>query len=477
MNDFLEAQRIKCGWLRFLPDTSLFHILHTLDQAHEDISFLQKNVSSMLQVCMLGYFDCVTLRDSTLSSSDNVKQELTDQEKAPKNVAPIHAETETDDSIGRGIDYAITSIEVFDYDEGLVLPIPVDIHVQIEHWICELDTQIRNAMKLRLQEAFHHAPPELLAYDSTLRGSLGRKNMNSLRDSNYLQLTKDIIYTQIENKESEEYESNTEPRSKERISNVRKFTLEHSRYFLWINDLLLQVSLTALGVFWTALAESIILQMSQRTEFATNTNNDKIQEETNSIKLQFSALATNTQSMSWSDLEEITNAQLEMVCSEMQDRSARNTKKRLLKLSAIVLQLQILQDCTKRLIASQASNTSDWAWQRELKWDIDEVSDKISLNLLGMGMEYGYFYLGTRPRVIVTPTADKAMVSLRRIIVSRSCAFIHGDLGTGRSGIIDDFSVCAGIPVAHIQCSSTKSIESIELFTLGAAQVRRNEIN
>ncbi|KAK6014294.1 hypothetical protein OSTOST_20347, partial [Ostertagia ostertagi] len=102
-----------------------------------------------------------------------------------------------------------------------------------------------------------------------------------------------------------------------------------------------------------------------------------------------------------------------------------------LKLKALILDLIHHIDVVDQLIASHASSSQCWTWQRQLRFYL--VGDAVVARQVNSEFNYTYEYQGNTPKLVHTPLTDKCYLTLTQAMYMGLGGNPYGPAGTGKT--------------------------------------------
>ncbi|EDV29505.1 uncharacterized protein TRIADDRAFT_51924 [Trichoplax adhaerens] len=128
------------------------------------------------------------------------------------------------------------------------------------------------------------------------------------------------------------------------------------------------------------------------------------------------------------------------------------------------------RDIVAKLIDSEVSNPDDFEWDRQLRYEWDDLNKSCDVNQSGSHFEYGYEYLGCSSRLVITPLTDRCYLTLTGALKLNLGGSPAGPAGTGKTETIKDLAKAMGKYCVAFNCSEGVDFKVIGKFLSGLAQ-------
>ncbi|RLN73379.1 hypothetical protein BBJ28_00011412 [Nothophytophthora sp. Chile5] len=112
-----------------------------------------------------------------------------------------------------------------------------------------------------------------------------------------------------------------------------------------------------------------------------------------------------------------------------------------------------LRDVVESLVAKKVTNTSDFVWQQQLRYQWYAEHDECEVQQANCRIKYGYEYMGACSRLVITPLTDRCWMTITGALELRFGAAPSGPAGTGKTETSKDLAKALGIFCIVINCS------------------------
>jgi len=123
---------------------------------------------------------------------------------------------------------------------------------------------------------------------------------------------------------------------------------------------------------------------------------------------------------------------------------------RLLTISVVTVDVHS-RDVVAALIETKAENAQNFMWQSQLKFSMDQKTQRLQMNICDYQNYYGNEYIGNAGCLVITPLTDRCYITLTqamRLILGGAPA---GPAGTGKTETVKDLGRASGIIVLRFQ--------------------------
>jgi len=133
---------------------------------------------------------------------------------------------------------------------------------------------------------------------------------------------------------------------------------------------------------------------------------------------------------------------------------------RLLTISVVTVDVHS-RDVVAALIETKAENAQNFMWQSQLKFSMDQKTQRLQMNICDYQNYYGNEYIGNAGCLVITPLTDRCYITLTqamRLILGGAPA---GPAGTGKTETVKDLGRASGIIVYVFNCSDQMDYKSM----------------
>ncbi|CAD8076520.1 unnamed protein product [Paramecium sonneborni] len=211
-----------------------------------------------------------------------------------------------------------------------------------------------------------------------------------------------------------------------------KYQLEDTQRKDWIFEFPLQIIITIDSIFWTKITEENYLQANAEGDLDD-----------------------------WYDanvamLDELTSL-FKVNLNDLQRRT----------LVALVTQDVHFRDIVDNMRNESVESIIDFKWQQQLRFYHDEES--VQIKQVNVKIMYGYEYLGSTTRIVVTPLTDRCWITLTGAIGIKLGALLQGPTATGKTETCKDLAKALGRFFIVFNCSDQITPKIMEKLFAGLA--------
>ncbi|XP_052060514.1 uncharacterized protein LOC127700861 isoform X4 [Mytilus californianus] len=126
------------------------------------------------------------------------------------------------------------------------------------------------------------------------------------------------------------------------------------------------------------------------------------------------------------------------------------------KLSSLLALLAHLRDFIERIMESDAgAEANSFDWSAQLRYYFNKDNRSITIKSLNADFDYGYEYIGSSPREVITPLTERVFVSLTQAIKSHMGAMCVGPIDCGKFELAHELARSLGHPLYKFSCTNT----------------------
>lgn len=131
-----------------------------------------------------------------------------------------------------------------------------------------------------------------------------------------------------------------------------------------------------------------------------------------------------------------------------------------LKVKALVLDVIHNLDVVDQLIASACTSVSEWAWQKQLRYYVNEAN-RCDARMCSAQISYTYEYQGNAPKLVHTPLTDKCYLTLTQGMAMGYGGNPYGPAGTGKTESVKALGAALGRQVLVFNCDEGIDFQSM----------------
>ncbi|KAL5256854.1 hypothetical protein ACHWQZ_G011949 [Mnemiopsis leidyi] len=128
------------------------------------------------------------------------------------------------------------------------------------------------------------------------------------------------------------------------------------------------------------------------------------------------------------------------------------------------------RDVIKDLLEKKIENSDDFEWTRQLRYNYDDIRDTVMIRQNNSVFEYGFEYLGSTSRLVVTPLTDRCFLTLTTALHLHLGGAPGGPAGTGKTESVKDLSKGFGKQCVVFNCSEGLDFKMLARFFSGLTQ-------
>ena len=133
---------------------------------------------------------------------------------------------------------------------------------------------------------------------------------------------------------------------------------------------------------------------------------------------------------------------------------------RLLTISVVTVDVHS-RDVVAQIIEGKVENAQNFMWQSQLKFSMDQKTQRLQMNICDYQNFYGNEYIGNAGCLVITPLTDRCYITLTqamRLVLGGAPA---GPAGTGKTETVKDLGRASGIIVYVFNCSDQMDYKSM----------------
>eukprot|EP00434_Breviolum_minutum_P032712 symbB.v1.2.028929.t1/scaffold3112.1/size63314/3 len=141
-----------------------------------------------------------------------------------------------------------------------------------------------------------------------------------------------------------------------------------------------------------------------------------------------------------------------------------------LRLERLAMQLLRCQEGLRQLLASTSPMTLDMLpWRLQLRLESPAALKQLRLRHMDYCAEYGFEYQGICSRMVLTPQTDRCWLIITQAFAEGHVASVHGAAGLGKSEVVKDLSLEAGVYCPTLRCSAYTTGGDVSRILVGLA--------
>lgn len=125
------------------------------------------------------------------------------------------------------------------------------------------------------------------------------------------------------------------------------------------------------------------------------------------------------------------------------------------------------RDIMSLLIQSKTMQLTDFEWSSQLRYYLEDGHCKI--RTVNASFDYGYEYLGTSSRLVVSPLTERCYRTLTNALHMNLGGACIGPSSTGKTETVRDLAKAQGKPCVVFNCSAEMNYKSLANFFKGLA--------
>ncbi|KAK3108743.1 hypothetical protein FSP39_014630 [Pinctada imbricata] len=126
------------------------------------------------------------------------------------------------------------------------------------------------------------------------------------------------------------------------------------------------------------------------------------------------------------------------------------------KLTSLLSLLAHLRDFMERMIEIESKEAiSSFDWNAQLRYYFNKDNKSITVKCLDAEFDYGYEYIGSSNREVITPLTERVFISLAQAMKSHMGGMLVGSMDAGKFELVHELSRALGHPLYKFNCSKT----------------------
>ncbi|VDM42915.1 unnamed protein product [Toxocara canis] len=141
-----------------------------------------------------------------------------------------------------------------------------------------------------------------------------------------------------------------------------------------------------------------------------------------------------------------------------------------LKLKSLILDLIHHINIVDELISENATDSSCWCWQKQLRFYLDSSSQHVLIRQVNTQFDYTYEYQGNSAKLVHTPLTDKCYLTLTQAMSMGLGGNPYGPAGTGKTESVKALANLFGRQVLVFNCDEGIDVRSMSRIFVGLVQ-------
>nr|KAG5694043.1 hypothetical protein BaRGS_025622 [Batillaria attramentaria] len=141
------------------------------------------------------------------------------------------------------------------------------------------------------------------------------------------------------------------------------------------------------------------------------------------------------------------------------------------KLTSLIAYLSHLRDLLQRLIemSPRQSPGMSFDWRSQLLYSFSEENRSVTVTCMKTEFEYGFEYLGSSTREVITPQTERMFVTMTQAVRAHTGVLCVGPKECGKFSHVRDLSMCLGRPLYLFNCTGATNYLQIQDIFRGLA--------
>ncbi|XP_056010102.1 uncharacterized protein LOC125667097 [Ostrea edulis] len=140
------------------------------------------------------------------------------------------------------------------------------------------------------------------------------------------------------------------------------------------------------------------------------------------------------------------------------------------KLTSLLALMAHLRDFMERMIEAENNDAiGTFQWSSQLRYYYNKDNKGVTVKCLDAEFDYGYEYVGSSNREVITPLTERVFVALCQSIKAHMGGMCVGAMDTGKFELVHELSRSLGYPLYRFNCTKTMNYEQLQDIFRGMA--------
>ena len=150
----------------------------------------------------------------------------------------------------------------------------------------------------------------------------------------------------------------------------------------------------------------------------------------------------------------------------LRELSLRNQQ----KLEALLTITVHSRDIAEQMLEDEIVDVNDFNWTKQLRYDWNDGESQCTIRQFSASFNYGYEYLGSTSRLVLTPLTDRCYLTLTSALSLNLGGAPAGPAGTGKTETVKDLAKALGKQCIVFNCSEGLDFKMLGKFFSGLCQ-------